>query len=178
MPLHRSIALALLLLPSALAGQHSDHSAHGPGVTLPQEPGQGAFAAISEIVEILAKDRATDWTRVDISALRAHLLDMDRLITETEVTQSSQHGAVVFHITLPDRDSAALRMVPAHAPVLASETGRTSTVEDQGDALIWTVTAPATDLPKLHALGFFGLMATGNHHRAHHLALARGEQLH
>lgn len=145
---------------------------------LPQEPGQGAFAALTEIVDLLAKDPTTDWSRVNINALRAHLVDMDRLITETEVTQNNTADGVEFRISLPNRDVAALRMVPAHGPVRAAETGWDSTINDEGGTLVWTVTAPEPDLPKLRALGFFGLMATGDHHRAHHLMLARGQQGH
>src|SRR5438270_319404 len=42
----------------------------------PTEPGQSAFAAIQEIVQILEGDSRTDWTKVNIEALRQHLIDM------------------------------------------------------------------------------------------------------
>ena len=43
----------------------------------PTEAGQGAFAAIQEIVAILEADPDTDWSKVDIDALRQHLVDMN-----------------------------------------------------------------------------------------------------
>lgn len=178
MRLPNRITLALLLLPSSLLAQHTDHAGHAASPAIPLEPGQGAFAAISEIVEMLSNDPTTDWSRVDLAALRTHLVDMDRLVTETEVIQTDIPKGLELRVPLPDRNNAALRMVPAHAPVLAKETGWTSTVKDGGDTLIWTIIAPLEDLPRLRALGFFGLMATGNHHRAHHLALARGMAVH
>jgi hypothetical protein len=52
---------------------------HGPGqaAALPTQPGQSAFAAIQEIVAMLEADPKTDWSRVNIEALRQHLIDMD-----------------------------------------------------------------------------------------------------
>ena len=66
-----------------------DHAAQDP-TGLPAdavltEPGQGAFAALSEVVRYLEADQETDWSRVDLSSLRAHLVDMDRLVSEAEV---------------------------------------------------------------------------------------------
>jgi len=40
-------------------------------------PGQDAFGAIQEIVQILDADPKTDWSKVDLEALRQHLIDMD-----------------------------------------------------------------------------------------------------
>lgn len=165
---------------------HAGHGTHGaqqptadansPSAILPKEGGNGAFAAVAEIVGLLSTDPATDWSRVDIGALRDHLVDMDRLITDTQVRMQPVDGGADFLIAVPDRQaSAAARMVPAHAPVLAAETGWDSTVADLGDHLVWTVTG---DAERIRALGFFGLMATGDHHRAHHLALARGQAVH
>lgn len=154
-----------------------DHGAfHGP--TVPTEPGQGAFSAIAEIVAMLSADPATDWQSVDITALRDHLVDMDRLVTETEVTSRPVPDGIEMTIAVPDRsDSAVLRMVPEHAPFLAAETGWSSSVTDTGTALVWTVTDPRATA-QIRALGFFGLMATGNHHQPHHLAIATGQSVH
>ena len=45
--------------------------------TSPPMPGQDAFGAIQEIVQILDADPKTDWSKVDLEALRQHLIDMD-----------------------------------------------------------------------------------------------------
>ncbi len=146
-----------------------------PAGALPAEPGQGAFAAIAEIVAMLMADPATDWSRVDIDGLRQHLVDMDSLVTQARVSTAPVPDGAVFTIALKGPGGAAAgRMVPAHAPVLAAETGWTSRAERQGDRIVWTVTAPGAAEP-IRALGFFGLMAVGDHHRRHHLAMARGD---
>jgi hypothetical protein len=49
---------------------------------LTQQPtlaGQDAFGAIQEIVQILQSDPKTDWSKVNISALRQHLIDMNEV---------------------------------------------------------------------------------------------------
>jgi hypothetical protein len=43
--------------------------------------------------------------------------------------------------------------------------------------MIVTVANPA-DIPKLRGLGFFGVMALGMHHQAHHLMIATGRAPH
>jgi len=70
-------------------------------------------------------------------------------------------------------------MVPAHAPFLTAETGSQSEVVSDGAEIVWTVNAAdAGAFARIKALGFFGLMATGDHHRMHHMAMARGEAAH
>ena len=147
-------------------------------VVLPTEPGQGAFAAISEIVTILRADPATDWATVDITGLRNHLVDMDGLVSDSIITSRKVPGGLEFSVDLGNPgNKAASRMVPAHAPFVHTETGWNSLVSKDGDTLIWVVTSNTDEL-QIRALGFFGLMATGDHHRAHHLAMARGNSAH
>ena len=66
----------------------------------PTEPGQGAFAAIAEIVAMLTTDPETDWAQVDIAALRQHLIDMDNLVTFAEATQEDRPDGAVFRASL------------------------------------------------------------------------------
>lgn len=166
-----------------LAQMPHDHGGYHGAVAeteIPRAPGQDTFSAIAEIVAILESDPQTDWSRVDIGALHRHLLDMDALFTETSVTQSEiAKGLRMAIATNSAGGEAARRMVPAHAPFLERQTGWASTVDVGDDAVVWTVTA-ATDeeAAKIRALGFYGLMATGAHHRHHHLAIARGEAMH
>ena len=144
----------------------------------PTEPGQGAFAAIAEIVAMLTADPETDWAQVDIDALRRHLIDMDNLVTFAEVIQENRPDGAVFRVNLTGPGGeAARRMVPAHAPVLAAETGWSSETVADGGMIVWTVTAP-DDADAIRALGFFGLMAVGNHHPDHHLGVATGRMVH
>src|SRR6516225_4871594 len=57
------------------SGQHN-MGMHGGMTGQPILPGQDAFGAIQEIVQILQSDPTTDWSKVNISALRQHLIDM------------------------------------------------------------------------------------------------------
>lgn len=170
-----------------LSARQADHIAHGGhrmaqamAAAQPGEPGDGAFAAIAEIVAILDADPDTDWGRVDTDGLRAHLVDMNQLILGARVRSTPLPDGLRMRIDTGGRaGAAASRMVPAHGPVLAAQTGWQSRVESDGDGLLWTVTdADPTAAARLKAQGFFGLIATGDHHRAHHLALARGAQAH
>jgi hypothetical protein len=59
-----------------------NHSAHEQiakdcPVGLPASSGQDAFGAISEIVRMLKANPRTDWSRVNIEALRQHLIDIE-----------------------------------------------------------------------------------------------------
>ncbi|MEL6294593.1 MAG: hypothetical protein AAFV87_18375 [Pseudomonadota bacterium] len=162
------------VVPSTTTAQHTTHSGHdhGQAITLPTEPGQDTFAALTEIVTMLRADPSTDWSNVDIAALHRHLIDMDDLMQLTDVEQTAIDGGL--QISLP-AEGTALRMVPAHAPVLEAETGWTSIAEQRDDRLIWRITG---DAAQIRALGFYGLMATGDHHRPHHLGIARGKSVH
>jgi hypothetical protein len=145
---------------------------------LPTEPGDSAFAAIAEIVAILSEDPGTNWSRVNIDGLREHLVDMNQLVLGASVRSEPLPDGLRMQIdTFGRPGEAALRMVPAHGPVLASETGWQSDVTRDGDEIVWIVKGRRGEgeAERIQALGFFGLMATGDHHRAHHLALARGE---
>lgn len=182
-----TIATSAAALATPLAAQHADHSDHAghvmaaPGVSnVPSEPGDGSFAAIIEIVAILSADPDTDWTRVDIDGLREHLVDMNQLVVGASVRSERLPDGLRMLIDTSGRPGeAASRMVPAHAPFLAAETGWQSEVARDGDEIVWTVTAVDTGaVARIQALGFFGLMATGDHHRMHHMAMARGEAAH
>ena len=171
------LAMGVFIAPADAQSSH-DHSAMAHVSAVPTEPGQGAFAAVSEIVAMLMADPNTDWSRVDISALRDHLVDMDLLITHAEVSAENVSGGAVFQIsTTGPGGAAARRMVPAHAPFLTAETGWASEVADKGDHLVWTVTSD-TEAQTIRALGFFGLMAVGAHHQEHHMGMATGQMVH
>lgn len=178
----KRLAFVLVLLPAAASAQMDGHvhAGHMTGMNeaIATEGGQGAFAALAEIVALLSADPNTDWSKVDIGALRLHLQDMDQLALAVKAVEESIPGGLRVTIS---RDSpgaeAAWRMVPEHAPVLTAETGWQSDVDVQDDRIVWTVTSD-TATAQVRALGLFGLMATGNHHPAHHLGIARGAAAH
>ena len=167
-----------------LAAQHANHAGHvmsqPEASELPSEPGDGTFAALIEIVAMLSADPDTDWTRVDIDGLREHLVDMNQLVIGASVRSEPLPDGIRMRIGTTGRaGEAASRMVPAHAPFVATETGWQSEVAREDDEIVWTVTAADTGpVARIQALGFFGLMATGDHHRMHHMAMARGQTAH
>lgn len=143
---------------------------------LPTQGGQGAFAAIAEIVAILFADPATDWSKVDIGALRQHLVDMNELTLNAEVETSVAGNAATFNIHGEGRNLRAIQsMVPAHAAELAKTAGWVVEVETTPAGAVLKVSSDdPRQFARIKALGFFGIMATGAHHQAHHLAMANG----
>ena len=151
-----------------------------PGTAVLTEPGQGAFAALSEVVRVLDADPATDWSTVDLDALRDHLRDMDRLVGDAVVRTRELADGLRASVTGNAETIATVRrMVPAHATELAKD-GRWSveaTATDDGAELTVTSDDPAT-VARIKGLGFFGLMASQDHHREHHLMIALGRGPH
>ena len=158
--------------------KHMHTQMHG-GAGL-KEPGQGAFAALSEVVRVLEADPETDWSKVDLSGLREHLIDMDRLVTGSIVNETQLPDGLRASVT-GDADTLASlkRMVPAHAGQLARDDRWTVSVQESAEAVQLTVTSEDDAVAaRIKGLGFFGLMASQDHHREHHLMMARGEDAH
>ncbi len=160
---------------------HSVHDAVTEADSSPlTEPGQGAFAALSEVVQVLEADPNTDWSMVNLTALRDHLIDMDVLVRDAVVAQEVLPDGVKSTVT---GDAQALatagRMLPAHGAELAKDDRWVVDVVAAGDAVVLTVTSddPATAM-RIKALGFYGLMASQDHHRAHHYIIATGGDAH
>ena len=173
--IHLKAAILLIGLNSPVWAQHAHNSSHGP-----TEVGQAGFAALAEIVEILSADPKTDWSQVDITALRKHLVDMDRLTMEAKVTTSITEQEVTFKISGDYKTAETIkRMTAAHGPMLAGETGWVVEVEPILDGAVMTLTdVRAGDLNRIRALGFFGVMTIGAHHQSHHLMIATGADPH
>lgn len=195
MPL-KSFVVAVMLIGSTAAttqaqGTHAGHSAdmaHGPTAAAPDfansmsltEPGQGAFAALSEVVCLLEQDPDTDWSQVDLAALHSHLMDMDLLITQTEVAETLLPNGLLAKATGTAQTQAALRrMVPAHAAQLARDTRwKVQAQATEGHVTLQVTSDDPDTIARIQGLGFFGLMASQDHHRAHHLMIARGDPAH
>ena len=163
------------------AMQHQAHAAMSQDhAALPHEGGQAAFAAIQEIVAMLAADPQTDWSKVNIEALRQHLIDMDNVTLHAHATREDVADGVRFLATGegPVVDSIR-RMVFAHARVMNGIGGwtYTPTVIPNGAALVVKVSDPG-DMTQVKALGFIGILAKGSHHQAHHLMIASGRDPH
>ncbi len=177
----RFAILLLFALPGAASAQTHEHHAglaHA-NVAAPVEGGQSAFAAIQEIVAMLEADPKTDWSKVDVEALRQHLIDMDNVTLRARAKSEPVEGGLRFVVTGEGevRDSIR-RMTLAHAATMNGVGGWTYEAVATDAGADMTVKVPAADLAKLNALGFIGVMARGMHHQMHHLMIARGEHPH
>lgn len=187
------LIVTTLLGGTAFAAAQTAHSGHGAGMdhtthvndqplqnTVLTEPGQGAFAALSEVVRVLEADPNTDWGKVDLAGLRAHLVDMDRLVSDTIVVETELPDGLSAMVTgEADTLSTLRRMVPAHAAQLAQDDRWIVEAIDTENGVELRVTSgDPSVVARIRGLGFFGLMASQDHHREHHMMMARGEDAH
>jgi hypothetical protein len=140
-------------------------------------PGQDAFGAIQEIIGMLRADPATDWSRVSLDALREHLIDMNEVVLHADAAVHRVDGGIEVAVTGEGRTLDAIqRMIPAHAREIDGHNAwRTRTAELPGGVMLMVTSADPWQAEVIRGLGFIGVMASGAHHQAHHLALARGE---
>jgi len=157
-------------------GMHQHGGMHGQQSGLPTMPGQDAFGTIQEIVQMLEADPATDWSKVNIAALREHLIDMNEVTLRAAAAERMLDNGIEIAVTGEGRTLAAIkRMVPAHVNEL-KEIGWNAKSEELPNGVKLTVIASeSTPVTKLKALGFMGIMVQGGHHQPHHLMMAKGE---
>ena len=146
---------------------------------IPTLPGQDAYGAISEVVRLLQNDPATDWSKVNLEALRQHLIDTNSVTLRSSVRQEIISGGIEMTVTGdPSVQEAVRRMTTAHASALrALGLVAVSTPVAGGSRFTVTVadTTNAAMIAQVRGLGFAGLMSLGNHHAMHHLAIASGK---
>ena len=158
--------------------------ATAPGVPaagmVPTEPGQGAFGALQQIVQILEADPHTDWSKVNLDALRAHLIDMDRVTLDAHAVVRHIPGGNRITVTGTGRTLVAIqRLLPEEAMHLNGMHGWHIAANRIRDGVILTVTTgDAKQVAMIRGLGFAGILASGNFHPRHHLEIARGEPMH
>jgi hypothetical protein len=150
------------------------------GMAVPTMPGQDAFGAIQEIVRMLDADPKTDWSKVDLEALRRHLIDMNEVTLKADVGAKAIDGGLEIAVTGSDRTLAAIeRMIPAHALEINGLNGWSATTAPLANGVLLTVTAAdPKEVQHIRGLGFIGLLVSGSHHQSHHLAMAKGELMH
>jgi hypothetical protein len=164
-----------------------NHAAHAAALATcasaaPTSSGQAAFGAMSEIVRMLKADPNTDWSRVNIEALRQHLIDMDDVTMHAVVAQRNVAGGIEVDVTGTGRTAAAIRrMAMNHSRMLdqGSEYRAAAREIPNGAQITFTAKNPsdAKTVAQIRGLGFAGLMTEGNHHAPHHLAIARGDAM-
>ena len=165
-------------------GSH-DHSAmeaaDASGLAASDMPaGQAAFAAIAAVVETLDADPATDWSKVNIEALRQHLMDMDMVLMESRVVMEELADGARFRVSGDGGTRGAIRrMTLAHARALDAMAGFRASAAEAPDGA--TLDVRATDgssagVARIRGLGYAGLLTLGSHHGPHHLMIARGQR--
>ena len=162
----------------SMPADHMHHMAPDEAAgSVPSLAGQDAFAAVQEIVRILEADPRTDWSKVDLDALREHLIDMNEVTLHADARVERVAGGISAAVTGTGRTLVAIRrMVPAQARQIDGLNGWHSRVEERPDGVLLVVTAAdPRQAAIIRGLGFIGVMATGSHHQMHHLAMAKGE---
>jgi hypothetical protein len=158
------------------AGQHNMMGMHGGMTGQPILPGQDAFGAIQEIVQILQSDPTTDWSKVNISALRQHLIDMNEVTLHAVAAERDLDNGIEIAVTGEGRALDAIkRMVPAHVSELVKLGWNAKTEDLPNGVKLTVITNDPKEAIKLRALGFMGIMVQGRHHQPHHLMTAKGE---
>jgi hypothetical protein len=151
-------------------------------ITVPTMPGQDAFGAVQEIVRMLDADPKTDWSKVDLEALRQHLIDMNEVTLKAAATATPIDGGLEVAVTGSGRTVDAIqRMVPADAHQINQThlNGWSAKTVSLPNGVLLTVTATdPKEVQHIRGLGFIGLLVSGTHHQPHHLAMAKGEFMH
>jgi hypothetical protein len=179
------IATGAVLAASALVfaqdKSHVDHAKHmhGADVATPSHPGQEAFGTIQEIVRILEADPTTDWSKVNIGALREHLIDMHEVTLRARASERILNDGIEIVVTGAERTLSAIkRMVPAHTRELVALGWSASTQDLPNGVKLVVTSSDPQQVVKLKALGFMGIMVQGAHHQPHHLMMAKGAFAH
>ncbi|MBX3174077.1 MAG: hypothetical protein KF709_06665 [Gemmatimonadaceae bacterium] len=177
------VALALVgTMPlNAQSHDHATHAAAAPATpaAAPREGGQAAFAAIAEIVRMLDADPNTDWSQVNIEALRQHLIDMDEVTMRATVRSDAIDGGAAFLVLGAGRTLEAIRRMTASRAATGTPDGSvvmTATPVDGGVRFTAVAGNPrdARAVARIRGLGFIGVVALGDHHAPHHLGIANG----
>ena len=146
----------------------------------PMQSGQSAFGAMAEAVRTLEADPATDWSKVNMEALRQHLIDMEEVVMRASVKAAQVPGGLSMDVTGAGRTAQSIRaMLIPHAAMLDAMPPWSSKAEQIPDGVRLVVIARDTGdtktVARIRGLGFAGLLVQGGHHGPHHLAMAKGE---
>ena len=176
--------LSLLLLSSMVSAEQFNHSVHHQEVhpSSLKEAGNDAFGTIQEVIHLLETDPTTNWKKVNIEALRLHLIDMYAMTLHVKVLYEKPLLAgleTVIEPTSLQAKEALERVLNVHPKMLREETGWIMHVIPQEKRYILRITTHnEQEIDKIRALGYIGLMAYGSHHQRHHLMMALGKNPH
>ena len=159
----------------------ADHTITSNSNSVLSEAGTDPFAVIQEAIALLEANSDTDWSAVNIEALRSHLVEMQDMTLNVNVEQQPINLGFMAVIT-PTTDRALesmIQVLSAHPSQMKVETGWDMTVTNNNGAFTISVTTDQLlDVDKIRGLGYIGIMAYGKHHQPHHWAMASGENPH
>lgn len=155
-------------------GQHDMHQNRTPLT----ETGNDIFGTIQEVVHELEANSDTDWSQVNLEALRQHLLDMKAFTEEVEVLRKSPLEKGI-EITVRPQSKRAVqamkKLLSMHPDMIQQEKGWKMDAQQDGNNWIITCTTDEeTEVEKIRALGYIGLLVEGAHHQLHHWMIATG----
>ncbi len=187
--LNLSIITMIMVIPMASAHMHHanmDHASmmsHGQAAApaILTESGTDPFATLQEVITALEASPNTDWEKVNIEALRLHLVEMQDMTINVQVKQRRIDNG--FQAVVTPTTSRAVksltRVLSGHPAQMKAETGWDMQVSNNNGVFTLTVTTDnAKDVAKIRGLGYIGVMAYGNHHQPHHWAMASGDNPH
>ncbi len=165
-------------MQSEISHTHKNNTTKLPVLT---EAGNDIFGTIQEVITALNNNHNTNWSKVNLEALRQHLLDMDDMIRNTKVIKQTpiNNGIkILVQPTTPRAFESLSRVFNAHPVQLKLETGCEMNVKKQYKQYLLTITGNKADTNKIRGLGYIGLMAYGKHHQVHHISIATGQNPH
>lgn len=176
----RKYQYILLFILSSLPGQLLAQQHHHTNAKAPLTmPGNEIFGTIQEVIKKLEADPNTDWSEVDLEALRQHLLDMKAFTEEVSVISQKpvDNGIEIRVKPETERATGALkRLFKMHPLMLKKEKGwDMDTNQDKDQYIIRVTTKDNTEIEKIRALGYIGILAEGAHHQLHHWMIATGK---
>ena len=157
------------------------HTIDRKPTTVLTEAGTDPFAVIQEAITLLEANPDTNWSMVNIEALRLHLVEMQDMTLNVTVEQ--EPIKLGFKAVITPTTNRALqsmsRVLSVHPSQMKEETGWNMVVtNNNGIFTIAVTTDQLQDVDKIRGLGYIGIMAYGSHHQPHHWAMASGENTH
>ncbi|MDZ7657716.1 hypothetical protein [Fodinibius sp.] len=156
-------------------GQHNMHQNSTPLT----EPGNDIFGTIQEVVQKLEANPDTDWSQVNLEALRQHLLDMKAFTEEVEILSKDQIEKGIAITVRPHSERAVQaleKLFSMHPDMIKKEKGWDMNAKQNGNNwMITCTTNNESEVQKIRALGYIGLLSEGAHHQLHHWMIATGK---
>ena len=179
----------IIAMPMASAHMHHanmNHAAMMGHNTAPTqvkltESGTDPFATLQEVITALEANPDTNWEKVNIEALRLHLVEMQDMTINVDVKQQYIDNGfqAVVTPTINRAVKSLTRVLSGHPAQMKAETGWDMQVQNNNGVFTLTVTTKKVhDIAKIRGLGYIGVMAYGNHHQPHHWAIASGDNPH